>query len=73
MLDVRVAAPTTLPIILSLPFQIGMISVGLFFFSAFGSTVITSNPVLSIVGLKIGFFDAFIVSLVVFILFILQR
>ncbi|HZW84034.1 MAG TPA: hypothetical protein VFF14_11535 [Candidatus Deferrimicrobium sp.] len=73
MLDVRVAAPTTLPIILTLPFQIGMLSVGLFLFSAFGSIAITSNPVLSIVGLKISFFDAFIVSSVVFLLFVLQH
>jgi hypothetical protein len=72
MLDVQVADPPIIPVILSLPFQIGIISIGVFFFTAFGSVLITSNPVLTIVGLKISFFDVFIVSLVVFILFILQ-
>jgi hypothetical protein len=72
MLDVQVADPPIIPVILSLPFQIGIISIGVFFFTAFGSVLITSNPVLTIVGLKISFFDVFIVSLVVFILFLLQ-
>lgn len=63
--------PRTLPPLLSLPFQLGLLSVGLFFLTAFGSEVITRNASLFIVGLKISFWDLFIVALVFFVLLML--
>ncbi len=72
MLNINVSNPKPLPVLLTLPFQISLLTLGIFFLTAFGALVVTANPVLTVVGLKISFFDIFVVSVVVFVLFILQ-
>lgn len=72
MLDIRLNADRVLPILQSLPFQLGIISIGLFFLLAFGSLIVTANPVFTLVGLKVSFFDLFIAFLVFVILMALN-
>lgn len=72
MVNISLSAPSNPTIIQSLPFQLGIIAVGIFLLTAFGSVIVTENPVFSIIGLKVSFFDLFIVFLVFIILLILR-
>ena len=64
--------PQQIPTILTLPFQLGIISLGVFFLIAFGTPAIVSPPDMFLVGLKISAFDLFVVFLIVLILFALR-
>ena len=66
------ATPKPIPTILTLPFQLGIISIGILFLAAFGTPAVVSPPDMFLVGLKISAFDIFVVFLIVLILFALR-
>ncbi|MDA8443352.1 MAG: hypothetical protein M0Z55_13415 [Peptococcaceae bacterium] len=60
--------PKPIPILTSLPFQLGILSIGLYWLTASGSLLITADGPLPPVGSRISFFTLFIVFLVFVIL-----
>ncbi len=66
------AESKSIPVLLSLPFPLGTLAIGLFFLAAFGAPAVTAGPLVILAGLKVSFFDVFIVLLVFAILLILN-
>jgi len=73
MLNIRIAEDKTIPILQSLPFQLGILSMGIFVLAAFGSVIVMEDPRIFPAGLTASFFDLFIVLLIFAILIALNR
>ena len=61
-----------IPILLSLPFPLSILSIGFFFLAAFGAPLVTAGPLTILAGLKVSCFDLFIVLLVFTVLLVLN-
>ncbi|HWJ03856.1 MAG TPA: hypothetical protein VNU93_09260, partial [Verrucomicrobiae bacterium] len=61
-----------IPTLLTLPFQLGIISIGLWSLVAFGASIVVNPPTFNMAGLRVSLFDIFVVSIIVLLLFALR-